>query len=487
MRRLAVLAGLALAVVPGCIAGAPDECDGPDDPMCSAAVENLRISGSYVPDPASLRAGSAIIHYDDVPAWDGGAHCSGNLTPGARQLSTYIRAHFTGVHTIGGYSCRPNTANTAKMSVHGSGRALDIMIPLDHGDADNGVGDPIANWLIAHSREIGIQYLAWDRTQWSGSRSSGRVRPYTGPIPHIDHIHAELTIAASRMETPFFGGSVSPPSSPPPATPTPTPTLEARFVDQGVSAEADPTGAAQFTACAGAPVEFWFEVENTGTASWVDASDSAAGHVGRAVRLGVPSDTADPLSGRSRVSLTASSNASVVPSGGVCTTSGCRRTRFTMTGHVPSEVGIHRTTWRLVDETRAWFGPEMWLSFHVVSCALPPPPPTVDADGDGAAADVDCDDHDAARHPGASEVCSDGIDQDCDGVDSACLTPVIPLDEPAADDPGFDWSQGEPVYTPPSGSRILTNSCSAVPGAGGGGSIVAMMFALAVAARRRRR
>ena len=38
----------------------------------------------------------------------------------------------------------------------------------------------------------------------------------------------------------------------------------------------------------------------------------------------------------------------------------------------------------------------------------------IDLDGDGYASDVDCNDHSAATHPGAEEVC-DGIDNDCDG------------------------------------------------------------------------
>lgn len=191
-----------------------DDCAGPDDPACSAAMEDLRIPGHYAPDGASLAAGSAIIPYDDVPAWDGGIHCSGGFTAGGRALSSYLRSHFSGISSVGGYSCRRNTGNTSRMSVHGSGRALDIMIPTDRGDADNGVGDRIANWLIAHSREIGVQYLIWDRTQWSASRSSGRVRAYTGPNPHIDHIHAEITEEASRLETPFFR------SAPPVCTPS---------------------------------------------------------------------------------------------------------------------------------------------------------------------------------------------------------------------------------------------------------------------------
>lgn len=40
---------------------------------------------------------------------------------------------------------------------------------------------------------------------------------------------------------------------------------------------------------------------------------------------------------------------------------------------------------------------------------------------DGAVVDgMDCDDTTAAVHPGASESCGDGIDQDCDGADLAC-------------------------------------------------------------------
>lgn len=37
-----------------------------------------------------------------------------------------------------------------------------------------------------------------------------------------------------------------------------------------------------------------------------------------------------------------------------------------------------------------------------------------DADGDGYPLEEDCDDGDAAIHPGASETCDDGVDQDCD-------------------------------------------------------------------------
>src|SRR5690349_4224630 len=40
-----------------------------------------------------------------------------------------------------------------------------------------------------------------------------------------------------------------------------------------------------------------------------------------------------------------------------------------------------------------------------------------DADNDGSLVGEDCDDHDATRHPQATETPYDGIDQDCDGAD----------------------------------------------------------------------
>lgn len=47
-----------------------------------------------------------------------------------------------------------------------------------------------------------------------------------------------------------------------------------------------------------------------------------------------------------------------------------------------------------------------------------PDSPMVDGDGDGAWTVQDCDDDEATVFPGAEDVPADGVDQDCDGVDS---------------------------------------------------------------------
>jgi hypothetical protein len=151
-------------------------------------------------------AGSLPVVHDGAPPWAGGANCAGGFTPGANELGVQLRVSFAQITRVFGYECRPNTALPGETSQHGTGRAIDLAIPRRDGDANNDLGDPVANWLVTHSSRIGVQLIIWDHTIWVGRLSGTKDLPYTGPDPHIDHIHVELNRAAAERETEYFRG-----------------------------------------------------------------------------------------------------------------------------------------------------------------------------------------------------------------------------------------------------------------------------------------
>lgn len=169
------------------------------------ATESLAVPGPWVLPPDVRREGETqYVHYDSPGAWNDGANCSGRLLEGTRELGDFLVRRFPQIRFYGGYSCRRNTGNLSQMSVHGTGRALDLMLPMDGGDADNGKGDPVANWLVTHAQLIGVQYEIWDHWDWNASLSGRKDTPYGGPIPHIDHIHMELSQEGARRDTRWF-------------------------------------------------------------------------------------------------------------------------------------------------------------------------------------------------------------------------------------------------------------------------------------------
>lgn len=239
--------------------------DGPADPLASFNV------GGWVL-PAEIRAigDAANVPYTGAGAYNGGRNCGGGLLAGTREVGDYLKGRFGGTTGYGGYACRPNTANTSQLSVHGTGRAIDIMIPLKAGDANNAVGDPIANYLVANAKAIGIQFIIWDRNDWGASRSLPKQRAYGGPIPHKDHIHVELTPEAARRQTPWFSDN----TPPPPSSNTATVNATSLNLRSGPSTsyavlKSMPNGAT-VTVVSG-PSNGWYQVTYQGTTGWASA------------------------------------------------------------------------------------------------------------------------------------------------------------------------------------------------------------------------
>lgn len=168
-----------------------------------------------IPQEVASIGDTQDVAYTGAGNWVGSSSCSGGMTEGAVQLKQFIEANFPQVPFVGGYNCRSIVGNSSKMSVHGTGRALDIHIDLSGGSADNDAGDPIGNWLIANAEAIGIQYVIWDRTQWTAERASGtKGRKYNGQHPHNDHLHIELSVEGGQAATDWYSGPKTPPKIP---------------------------------------------------------------------------------------------------------------------------------------------------------------------------------------------------------------------------------------------------------------------------------
>lgn len=206
MRSLgSVLGAASLALLAAACEGEP--LDTFDDTVGSSAAP-LAIEGRFRAPESTLALGDAgSVEYTGAGPWRGEAGCAGGMEPGTEALRQYLLASWPQIDSIGGYACRAIVGNASQTSVHATGRALDIMLPLtSDGAADNDLGDPIARWLIEHASEIGVQLIIWDRTVWQANRAPGaKEKEYGGAHPHHDHLHVELSVeAGSEMGSPWF-------------------------------------------------------------------------------------------------------------------------------------------------------------------------------------------------------------------------------------------------------------------------------------------
>ena len=217
------------------IAGLFAACGTPsDDPPASGfeAVEQpVRVPGRWAPPADSIAIANAqFVPVVDPPPVNPGGRCAGpdllrdwcehpactRAHPGTSEIAEYILRRWPTTINSGVYGCRRNTNNGGFLSVHAVGRAIDISVPLSGGDADNTLGDEIANWLMTNAEHIGIQRVGWDGMWFNGERGFGsRMCQRTcgdndypqgcWPCnPHVDHLHIEVSVDAANRNTRFF-------------------------------------------------------------------------------------------------------------------------------------------------------------------------------------------------------------------------------------------------------------------------------------------
>ncbi len=249
-----------------------------------------------------------------------------------------------------------------------------------------------------------------------------------------------------------------------------------------VTTQSFPLAADEFVLMPGEEVAGFIEVRNTGRETWRPGE----------VNLGTaePRDAHSPIAGPDWLSpARAATLDREVPAGGVG--------RFEFTVRAPTTPGEYPQFFNLVREGITWFsdsgGPvDAWIQVRVTVV------PATDGDGDGHAMGADCDDTQPAVHPGAPEICGDGVDQDCSGADLTCPDeadggalggdggPRETRDAGATHDAGARRDGG--ASDDREGSGLATGcSCRARGGSAGAPWTLPLTVLLALGARRRRR
>jgi len=110
---------------------------------------------------------------------------------------------------------------------HKTGRAWDWRLDASKPE-DQARAQALFDWLFADDyamlRRAGITFLIWNRQSWS--TKTGLVwGPYTGPIPHTDHVHVSFGWPGALAQTSLYGalGVAPSPGPPPPPLPLPFP------------------------------------------------------------------------------------------------------------------------------------------------------------------------------------------------------------------------------------------------------------------------
>jgi peptidoglycan hydrolase-like protein with peptidoglycan-binding domain len=97
----------------------------------------------------------------------------------------------------------------ADISEHYDGRALDWMLSVND-PKQKAIADSVATWLSANNgamaRRFGISYIIWNHKMWREYAPERGWAPYTGSVPHTDHIHFSFSWDGAMARTSWWTG-----------------------------------------------------------------------------------------------------------------------------------------------------------------------------------------------------------------------------------------------------------------------------------------
>ncbi|MFL0579517.1 serine hydrolase [Dietzia sp. 179-F 9C3 NHS] len=165
------------------------------DPV-AVAVTTTFSGGPSAADSAIADVGKLIYQEYDADAAAGAesAGASEGLPPTPAEIGSEDRlqvdavrgmrtvvAEFPEVKTIGGWR------EDERSPDHPSGRAIDVMVPMD--DEGKKLGDRVANYFTEHADELNVVSVIWQQRYWEGGEWSDMEDQGDPTENHMDHVH----------------------------------------------------------------------------------------------------------------------------------------------------------------------------------------------------------------------------------------------------------------------------------------------------------
>lgn len=145
-------------------------------------------SDIWNPPPEVLEAGNrSTAPYNAYRRVQAGEESQLPVWGSTRAFKNTLLSFFSGFSSAG-LERRPRKPNTVGRirDPHEEGRAIDFMT------RDSRLGDSLANFLVKHAEQLGVQLVMWRGTEWSASPWGSKWELIQGN-QHRDHVHVELS------------------------------------------------------------------------------------------------------------------------------------------------------------------------------------------------------------------------------------------------------------------------------------------------------
>ncbi len=188
--RLVTLSGTVLAV-----------------PLVAVGVASAAHAATPAPAPAPVAPAaphkSLPAALDAKTPYEAQVSCDPRDKPGVTAFAALMKSNYKSGVTGISRTCQ------ADISEHYDGRALDWMLSVND-PKQKAIADSVATWLSANNgamaRRFGISYIIWNHKMWREYAPERGWAPYTGSVPHTDHIHFSFSWDGAMARTSWWTG-----------------------------------------------------------------------------------------------------------------------------------------------------------------------------------------------------------------------------------------------------------------------------------------